>query len=341
MWIKAEQLTSALTPPLAPLYFISGDEPLQIGEAADAIRLVAKQAGYANREVLTVDSHFKWAEFSQSADSLSIFSDKKIIDLRIPSGKPGIEGSKALVNYCQRLPEDTLLLISSGKLEKSAKNSKWAKILATTGIALQIWPLEGELLLQWLQKRLHNKGLIADKQDIQLLATHVEGNLLAAAQEIEKLFVLYGSCQLSRTQITHAVTDSSRYDVFNLVDAALSGRLDRAGKILNSLKHEGIAPPVVLWALTRETRHLISIQQQLADGEARNNVFMRHQVWDKRQKLVSFALNQLKPDDLMQILLLAAKTDRQIKGEESGNSWHSLLHIICLLANKPAPFTIA
>lgn len=334
MWLKAEQLPSALKKQLAPVYFISGDEPLQLGETADAIRLAAKQAGYENREVLTVDKQFKWQELSQSANSLSIFADKKIIDLRLPSGKPGTEGSKALVNYCQHLPEDTLLLISSGKLEKSAKNSKWATTLEKSGGAIQVWPLEGDNLVQWLQRRLQSKGLNANKVDIQLIATRVEGNLLAAAQEVEKLFVLYGSCQLTKEQIENAVADSSRYDVFNLVDAALSGRVDRAGKILTALNHEGIAAPVVLWALTRETRNLIHIQQQLADGQVRNAVFMRHQVWDKRQKLVSFALSKLKRNDLMQAILLAAKTDRQIKGEESGNCWGSLLQIIGILASK-------
>ena len=334
MWLKAEQLTSALKKQLAPVYFLSGDEPLQLGEAADAIRLAAKQAGYENREVLTVDNSFKWAELLQSADSLSIFADKKIIDLRIPSGKPGIEGSKALIAYCQRLPEDTLLLISSGKLEKSSKNSKWATTLEKSGVAMQIWPLEGDNLVQWLQRRLQSKGLNADRADLQLIATRVEGNLLAAAQEVEKLFVLYGACQLSSTQIENAVADSSRYDVFNLVDAALSGKLDRAEKILTALNHEAIATPVVLWALTRETRNLIHIQQQLADGQAKNTVFMRHQVWDKRQKLVNFALSKLNRDNLMQALLLAAKTDRQIKGEEIGNSWDSLLQIVCILAGK-------
>jgi len=334
MWLKAEQLASALNKQLAPVYFLSGDEPLQLGEAADAIRLAAKQAGYENREVLTVDKSFKWAELLQSADSFSIFSDKKIIDLRIPSGKPGMEGSKALTAYCQRLPEDTLLLISSGKLDKSAKNSKWATTLEKSGVAMQIWPLAGNDLIQWLQQRLQSKGLTADRTDIQLIASRVEGNLLAAAQEVEKLFVLYGACQLSSAQIENAVADSSRYDVFNLVDAALSGKLDRAEKILTALKHEAIAAPVVLWALTRETRNLIHIQQQLVDGQAKNSVFMRYQVWGNRQKLIDFALGKLKRDNLMQALLLAAKTDRQIKGEELGNSWDSLLQIVCILAGK-------
>lgn len=332
MWLKAEQLPAALAKQLAPIYFISGDEPLQLGEAADAIRLTAKKAGYENREVLTVDASFVWADFLQAADSMSIFSDKKIIDLRIPNAKPGIEGSKALLSYCARLPDDTVLLISAGKLEKSAKKSKWVTALEQQGVAIQVWPLEAAALIQWLQQRLQRRGLNANKAGLGIIAARVEGNLLAAAQEIEKLYVLYGKGELTEQQIQEAVADGSRYDVFNLVDAALSGRVDRVLKILSGLQHEGIAAPVVLWALTRETRNLIHIQQQLDAGQARHSVFMKHQVWDKRQQLVNHALNKLNKNDLMAVLLHAAQADRQIKGEQAGDCWESLLRIALVLA---------
>ena len=332
MWLKSEQLPAALVKQLAPVYFISGDEPLQLGEAADAVRQVAKKAGYESREVLTVDAHFVWADFLQAADSMSIFSEKKIIDLRITSGKPGIEGSKALVNYCQRLPEDTLLLISAGKLDKSAKKSKWVTALEKQGIAIQVWPLEGGSLIQWIQQRLQRRGLSTDKAGLGTIATRVEGNLLAAAQEIEKLYVLYGQGTLTEQQIQEVVADGSRYDVFNLVDAALSGRVERVLKILSGLQHEGIAAPVVLWALAREIRTLIHIKQKLSAGQSRNSVFMQHQVWDKRQKLVGHAINKVNKQGLMAALLVAAKADRQIKGEEDGDCWESLLEVSLMLA---------
>lgn len=334
MWLKAEQLSSALARNLAPIYFISGDEPLQLGEAADAIRLAAKNAGYENRELFSVDVHFSWLDFLQAADSMSIFSDKKIIDLRLPSGKPGMEGSKALVNYCERLPEDTLLLITAGKLDKSAKKSKWLTTLEKHGVAIQVWPIEGAGLMRWIQQRLQRRGLSTNKQGQGLIASRVEGNLLAANQEIEKLYVLYGQGVLTEQQIQEVVADASRYDVFNLVAAALSGRVERINKILLGVRHEGIAAPVVLWALTREIRSLISIQQQLEAGQPRNSVFMKHQVWDKRQKLVSHALTRLSRKDLLAGLLVAAKTDRQIKGEQVGDCWESLLKICLMLAGE-------
>jgi len=335
MWLKAEQLPSALARNLAPIYLVSGDEPLQLGEAADAIRLAAKKAGYENRELFTVDAHFSWLDFLQAADSISIFSDKKIIDLRLPSGKPGMEGSKALVKYCDRLPEDTLLLITAGKLDKSAKKSKWVTTLEKHGVAIQVWPIEGAGLVQWIQQRLQRRGLSTNKQGQGLIASRVEGNLLAANQEIEKLYVLYGQGVLTEQQIQGVVADASRYDVFNLVTAALSGRVERINKILLGVRHEGIAAPVVLWALTREIRVLIGIQQQLQEGLARSSVFMKHQVWDdKRQKLISHALTRLTRQCLMNALLLAAKTDRQIKGEQEGDCWESLLKICLMLAGK-------
>ncbi len=332
MLLKTEQLPASLAKKLAPIYLISGDEPLQSGEAADAVRLAAKNSGYENRELLTVDAHFSWVDFIQAANAMSIFSDKKIIDLRLPSGKPGMEGSKALISYCERLPEDTLLLITAGKLEKNATKSKWVMTLEKYGVIIQVWPLEGKDLVEWIQKRMQRKGLSTNKQGQRLIATRVEGNLLAANQEIEKLYVLYGSATLTTQQIEEVVADASRYDVFNLVNAALSGRVERVNKILLGVRHEGIAAPIVLWALTREIRSLISIQQQLQAGQPRNAVFMKHRVWDKRQKLVSHALSKLSRQNLLNALLLAAKTDRQIKGEQAGDCWESLLEISLMLA---------
>jgi len=334
MWLKVEQLSSALAKQLAPIYLLSGDEPLQLGEAADAVRRVAKKAGYESRELLTVDTRFSWNEFLQAADSMSIFSEKKIIDLRIPSGKPGIEGSKALVNYCGRLPEDTLLLITAAKLERSAKKSKWVTTLEKNGVAVQVWPLEGEDLLRWIQQRMQKRGLSVDQSGLRVVANRVEGNLLAASQEIEKLYVLYGQGQLSEQQIEEAVADASRYDVFNLVDAALSGRVERVLKIHSGLRQEGIAPPIVVWALTREIRNLIHIKQKLADGQPGNRVFMQHQVWDKRQKLVTHAIKKLSQQSLRKLLLIAAKADRQMKGQQAGDCWGSFLEISLKLAGN-------
>jgi DNA polymerase-3 subunit delta len=330
MRLKPDQLAVSLQKGLSPIYFISGDEPLQLGEVADAIRVQAKSAGYASREILVVDTAFSWQELTESAGSLSIFSDKKIIDLRLSTGTPGTEGAKALITYCERLPEDTLLLITAAKIAGASLKSRWFQALDQSGCVIQVWPLDGPDLLRWLQQRMQKRGLQAEPAGIKLLASRIEGNLLAAAQEIEKLYVLYGEGQLSQQQIFEVVADSSRFDVFKLMDAVLSGRVARILKIISGLQAEGVAAPVVLWALTREVRVLIKLNYALSSGQNRALVLKNNQIWDKRQQLVSDALNRLAEKDLNNILTLSAKADRQIKGRQQGDAWETLL-AICLM----------
>jgi DNA polymerase-3 subunit delta len=329
MRLKPEQLSSSLQKNLAQVYLITGDEPLQSGELADTIRNAARKQGYETREVMTVDAGFAWGKLAFSAGSMSIFADKKLIDLRMPSGTPGTEGSKALITYCERLPEDTLLLITAGKMTSAAFKTRWLEALDKTGIVIQVWPLEGADLLRWLQQRMQKRGLSAEPEGIKLLASKIEGNLLAAAQEIEKLYVLYGTVNLSTKQIIDVVSDSSRYDVFKLVDALLSSDVNRLVKIMLGLQTEGIAAPVVLWALTREARTLIKIRLALAQGQNKDLVFKNHQIWEQRKRTVENALTRLGDKSLTTILTLSAKADRQIKGQQSGDSWGTLLEI-CL-----------
>jgi DNA polymerase-3 subunit delta len=329
MRIKPDQLNATLQKGLLPIYFISGDEPLQLGELADAIRKAAKQAGFENREILSAETGFEWRQLAFAADSMSIFADKKIIDLRLPSGTPGVEGAKALSNYCDRLPEDTLLLITAGKVAGSSLKSKWLEALDKKGVVIQVWPLEGQDLLRWLEQRMYQRGLSTDTEGLRILASRIEGNLLAAAQEIEKLYVLYGTGKLSSQQIFDVVADSSRYDVFKLMDCVLAAKVSRILKVLLGLRSEGIAPPIVLWALTRDARLLIKIKLALSQGQNKDLVFKNNQIWDKRKQLVSNALNRLSDHDLNEVLVLSAKADRQIKGQEQGDVWEILL-AICL-----------
>jgi len=333
MRIKSEQLSAVLQKGLLPVYFITGDEPLQLGELADTVRKAARKAGFENREILSAETGFEWNQLAFSADSLSIFADKKIIDLRMPSGTPGTDGSKALIAYCERLPEDTLLLITGGKLASGALKTRWLEALDKVGIVIQVWPLEGQELIRWLQQRMQQRGLNAETEGLRILASRIEGNLLAAAQEIEKLFVLYGTGSLSNQQINDAVADSSRYDVYKLTDTVLSASVNRIFKVLSGLRAEGIAAPIVLWALTREARAIIKIKLALTQGQNREAVFKNNQIWDKRKQLVSAALNRLTYDDLNWILVLSAKADRQIKGQQQGDAWETLLAVCLMFAS--------
>jgi DNA polymerase-3 subunit delta len=335
MRIKPEQLSATLQKGLKPVYFITGDEPLQLGEMADAVRKSAKKNGFESREIISAETGFEWNQLAFTADSLSIFADKKIIDLRLPSGTPGTDGSKALIAYCQRLPEDTLLLITAGKIAGSALKSRWFEALDKVGVVIQVWPLEGQDLIRWLQQRMQQRGLHTDAEGLRVLASRVEGNLLAAAQEIEKLYVLYGTGNLSNQQIVEVVADSSRYDVFKLMDCVLSARINRILKVLSGLRSEGIAAPIVLWALTRDARLLIKIKLALSQGQNKDVVFKNNQIWDKRKQLIDHALNRLGDSDLNSLLVLSAKADRQIKGQEQGDAWETLLAICLRFASAP------
>lgn len=335
MRVKAELLQGALAKKLAAVYFLSGDEPLQLAEAADAIRAAAKKAGYNSREVYTLGSGFEWHDLAIVAGSLSIFADKKLIDLRMPTAKPGVEGAKALSSYCQRLTDDTILLVTCPKLEKASLKTKWLQSIDQAGVVIQVWPLDGADLIQWLQNRAGKRGLQLETEGIKALASRVEGNLLAASQEIEKLYVLYGNAVLSKQAVEEGVADSARFDVFKLTDSVLAGRVTRAVKILNGLKKEGIAAPVVLWALARETRMLINIKTAIKQGQRKESVFNNYRLWDKRKQLVDSAVSRMADQGLQQVLLLSSKADRQIKGQERGDSWETLLSI-CLLYRLPS-----
>jgi DNA polymerase-3 subunit delta len=331
MRLKPEQMAQHLRDrKLAPVYVIGGDEPQQIAEITDAIRKAAQEAGYLEREIFSQDSGFSWNDLPASAYATSLFADRKVIDLRLPSGSPGTEGAKVLTAYCERLPEDTLLLITTGKLTAASLKTRWFQALERVGVFIQVWPLEGEDLQRWLQQRLQRRGLGTDNEGLKLLTTRIEGNLLAAAQEIEKLYILYGEGFLNAAQIADAVADSSRYDVFKLADSLLTGQPGRITKILAGLKDEDVAAPVVLWAITREARLLCKLKQEIAAGKHRDAAMQGQQIWDKRKGLVGHALDRLNEAALHRILTLSAKADREIKGQQPGDPWQSLLQI-CLL----------
>ncbi|MCK9608595.1 MAG: DNA polymerase III subunit delta [Methylomonas sp.] len=335
MRYKPEQLEAALQKAaLQPVYLITGDEPLQVGEAADAIRDAARRAGYTVREVVSIDHGNEWSQLSEEADSLSIFADKKVIDLRLVSAKPGSEGSKALLAYCQHLPADTLLMITTGKLDTASQKTQWFQAIDNVGVIVQVWPLQGPDLLNWLQRRAERRGMRLEQDAVKILAGRIEGNLLAAAQEIEKLFILHGKAVINKTMIAEAVADSSRFDVFKLTEALLAGKHNRAVKILNGLKAEGIAAPVVLWALSREARVLFNVKSELIQGRHQDAAFKSHQVWDKRKSLMQDALRRFSVEQIESLLLAGAKADRQAKGQLAGDEWDTLFNI-CLKFCQP------
>ena len=267
MKIYFNQLKQQLEKQLQPVYFISGDEPFQQDESVKLIREAAKSQGYTEREVHHVDRSFDWDELIHSTASMSLFAERKIIELRLPTGKPGDKGSKALVAYTSQLPEDNLLLIVSGKLDANQTKSKWFKALDAVGATLSVWPLEIHELPTWLKGRMQLRGLQPTEDALTVLAEQVEGNLLAADQELEKLSMLYGEGPITAEQVIDAVSDSARFDSFALVDVALKGDSIRVSRILHGLKSEGEDVLHILGALTYQLRMLEKISAAVEKGQ--------------------------------------------------------------------------
>lgn len=334
MKIQAAQLAAHLSKGLAPVYVLSGDEPLQLLEAADAIRLAAKEAGYITRVVMEVGSGFKWGELALEADSMSLFGDKKVIDLRIPDGKPGAEGSAALCQYAERLPPDTLLLVSMPKLDSKQTASKWYSALDQAGISLQIWPPNTAQLPGWIKARMQQAGLMPGTEVAELLAEQVEGNLLAAKGEIEKLLLLYGPGPINLDQLREMIADSARFDVFALVDAALEGNSQRCLRILGGLREEGLAEPILVWALARELRQMHQIALA-ARNSGLEHAISQARVWSNRAPLVKKALGRIRSNQTWLCLLaLCQKADAASKGASADDPW-VLCEQLCLALCKP------
>lgn len=329
MKLYLEKLEVHLAKGLLPVYFFSGDEPLQLGEAADAVRRHAREQGFTEREVMYAEKGFDWNALLAASNAMSLFAERRVIDLRLPSGKPGKDGGAALLEYVQRLPEDTVLLISSGKIDKRSQQAKWYQALDKVGATLQVWSVEVAEMPRWLTQRLQSRGLQLEPEVVRMIAERVEGNLLAAAQEVDKLLLLHGEGSLSVEQVEAAVADNARFDVFTLVDAALLGDTSRVTRMLDGLRGEGVEPILVLWALTRELRSLAEMAAQTESGKGLDAVLAR--VWGKRKGPVRMGLQRHNPARWQQMLRRAARLDRVIKGAAAGNAWDELLQLILLM----------
>lgn len=338
MKLAPAQLAKHLQSGLAPVYAISGDDPLLCQEAADAIRAATRAQGYSERQVFNADASFDWGTLLQAGNSMSLFAEKRVLELRIPNGKPGDKGTAALLEYLSRPPEDTLLLISLPKLDGSTQKTKWAKAVIDGPNAqfVQIWPVDVHQLPQWIRQRMSQAGMTASQEAVDMIAARVEGNLLAAAQEIEKLKLLADGNQIDASTVQAAVADSARYDVFGLIDAALNGEASHALRTLEGLRGEGVDSTVVLWALARELRLLATIAQQYGQGVPLEKAFSqaRPPVWDKRRPLVSKALQRHSAARWNLMLKDAQRVDAQIKGQAPGDPWLEISRLTLMLAGQ-------
>jgi DNA polymerase-3 subunit delta len=334
MKIRAEQLQSHLSKELLPVYVISGDEPLLAQESADAVRLAARNKGFSGREVFHGEGKFDWSQLHNEANALSLFAEKKIIEIRISNGKPGDKGSKALCELCANPSPDNLLLVILPKLERSAQNSKWVKALEAVGAHIQVWPITGDQLPRWIKQRLLESNITANQQAVEILAERVEGNLLAAVQEIEKLKLLAIEGKVDAIMMSSVVADSARYNLFEFVDKVLAGDAQSAARSLRGLHSEGTDAIPLLWAITRELRILIKASEQISRGENRDWALKNAGVWEKRLPLFRTAIQRCSAAHLRMLLYQAGAIDRGIKGMRKADIWDELTTLVLSLAGS-------
>ncbi|MDH5229239.1 MAG: DNA polymerase III subunit delta [Gammaproteobacteria bacterium] len=330
MKIPSWQLNDELKKTIAPIYLVSGDEALLQIEAADAIRACAKTHGFSEREVMHVEKDFAWERLLESAGSMSLFAEKRVIELRAYSSKIGTAGSQVMQKYCEILPEDTLLLLTMPRIEKDGLRSKWLKQIEQVGVHVTVWPIKADKLPQWINQRLRAQGLNADREAVELLIERVEGNLLAAKQEIEKLALLCDQ-RVTAQDVLAAVGDSAQYDVFALAEAANSGDVKRFVNIFNGLRASGLAASLMLWALSRAIRENISPNPH-AGAKANFNTQASH----KRYTGNSGYMATPRPKShYLRLLQHCLAVDQVIKGQRRGNEWDELLKLGFAMSGKP------
>jgi DNA polymerase-3 subunit delta len=334
MAITCEDLPRHFTSGLKPLYVVYGDALLLAIEAADSIRAAARAAGYTERETFIAEQYFKWGELHNSVQSLSLFASRKVVDLRIPSGKPGMEGGQALQDYCASMSPDVLTLISLPKLDKAAQNSKWFGALQQHGVMISADDIPRSALPHWIDGRLKRQEQTADSATLEFLADRSEGNLLAAFQEIQKLALLYPIGMVSFDQVKDAVMDVARYDIFKLSEAMLNGNAARYTRILDGLRAEGTATVLVLWAISEEIRTLGRVLQATQRGGNIGNALRDARVWGARQGLIEAAARRLKFPHIERAIQQAARLDKTIKGLRQGDVWDELLQLGLRFAQK-------
>ena len=323
MKIYANQLETQLSQGLQPCYLIVGDEPLQLKEAVDSIRKKAQSEGFTERDVLHVDKKFKWEMLFASMGTMSLFAEKKIMELHLPTGKPGAAGSKAIVQFVENLPLDICLIIQCEQWTAASDKTKWVKTIEKMGTFMRVYMPKPQEFGQWLRNRCNKIGLNVENDTIVLLAIRLEGNLLAANQELEKLKMRFSSQTITARDVAGLVADNARFDVFRLTDALLENNLARVLRMLRALKQNNTAIVVVHWAIERQVRMLLHFSYFKSKGQRIGPADYRKQgIWQNQQAAIQSALNRHTATKLEELLSGIALLDRVIKGQQAtGDAW--------------------
>lgn len=331
--LRPDQLPAALERSLAPVYLVGGAEPLLVQECRDAIIRAAQAQGFTERDVIEVGPRFDWSTLGEAGGMPSLFASRRIVDLRLPTGKPGLEGGKALVHYVERLDPDVLFLVSTGDWKGEIRKTKWAQTLAAAGTLVEIWPVKMNELPGWIRKRMADAGLRPEPEAVALLAEMVEGNLLAAQQEIDKLVLLGAGPKVTAAEVTAAVADSAHIDAFRLVECALLGQAAESLRAAAVLLRTGVAIQPVCGALHRELVLADSIRALLAAGQPEAAAFRRFGVWPARQGPLRAAVRRLSAAQFGDAFRALALIDRQGKGRAAGDDWQSLDRLLWFLCD--------
>ena len=329
MNVRPDQLPAMVAKNTYPVYMVSGDEPLQQMESLDLIRAFLRDNDYSEREILDVDAQFDWQRLLDEAANMSLFAERRIVELRLPSAKPGRQGSQVIKDYLARPPEDTVLIINAGKVDGNAKKSAWYKAVEQNGLVVQCWPIPVDKLAPWLQQRFKARYMDADNDVLAYISQHVEGNLLAADQEIEKLYLLLGPGKITYADVAEAVTSQSRYSVFELVDMMLTGDSKRVIKVIAGLKAEGIVPVIINWALAKDIRLLALVAQ---DASSADFTLKRSGVWSSRVAMFKSCLSRHSLRSLQLMLKRCAYLDAVSKGMIDANIWDEIETLCVRLA---------
>lgn len=323
MRLERDRLRQQVARTLAPVYLIAGDEPLLVDECVAAIAAAAQQQGY-ERHRRQVESGFDWHGLHADLHAPSLFSPRALYELRLPSGKPGDTGGKILAQLAQKPPAETVLVVIAGKLEKSTQESAWVKAVTAAGVFVPIWPLDSARLPAWIDARLRAAGVRAEAGVAAALAYHMEGNLLACAQEIDKLALLFGSAPVTAAAVAECLSDNSRFSVYHWVDACLAGDAGDMLRKFARVRGDGSDAALMLWALVRELRQLSVIALRIAGGANAAAAMQAAKVWSQRQPVVGRALKRLTWRSCAHLLARAAAVERVVKGQAPGDRWHEL-----------------
>ncbi|MFT7687309.1 MAG: DNA polymerase-3 subunit delta [Candidatus Azotimanducaceae bacterium] len=334
MKVYPDKLAAHFSKGNSALYIVSGDEPLLVQESCDVVRASLKKKGFVERDLYHVDGSFDWEEVLFSVNSMSLFAEQKLIELRIPKGKPSDVGVNALLEFAESSPKDTCMLLVLPKLDKKVQNAAWFKSLEAKAAYIQIWPIELSNLPRWVNERFAQNGLRAEPDAVTALIDRVEGNLLAAAQEIDRLRLITSDNRVSADLVIDGVSDNARYDVFGLIDAAVGQDVDRTLKVIQGLRAENTELMFLTAMLSKELRTLLSMSQAMREGQGIEAVLQSYRVWAKRKNVVGRCLQKRSFDVLQRCLQWIGKIDQQLKGMQDGNPWDEMERLVLFLAGR-------